>query len=65
MTAARAGRGRGRRGNKEAVRAYFNPTGFERWRKIYGSATEGVNRVQLDIREGQRHSWGGGLTFST
>jgi hypothetical protein len=34
MTAARAGRGRGWRGNKEAVRAYFNSTGFERWRKI-------------------------------
>ncbi|KAL6861573.1 hypothetical protein ACP4OV_017273 [Aristida adscensionis] len=39
-------------GDKEAVRAYFNSTGFERWRKIYGSATEGVNRVQLDIRDG-------------
>lgn len=39
-------------GDKEPVRAYFNSTGFERWRKIYGSATEGVNRVQLDIREG-------------
>ncbi|KAF0902347.1 hypothetical protein E2562_016198 [Oryza meyeriana var. granulata] len=39
-------------GDKEAVRAYFNSTGFERWRKIYGSATDGVNRVQLDIREG-------------
>lgn len=34
------------------MRAYFNSTGFERWRKIYGSATDGVNRVQLDIREG-------------
>ncbi|TVU12802.1 hypothetical protein EJB05_46462, partial [Eragrostis curvula] len=39
-------------GDKEAVRAYFNSTGFERWRKIYGSATEGVNRVHLDIRDG-------------
>ncbi|XP_006656602.2 magnesium protoporphyrin IX methyltransferase, chloroplastic [Oryza brachyantha] len=39
-------------GDKEAVRAYFNSTGFERWRKIYGSATDGVNRVQLDIRDG-------------
>uniref|UniRef100_A0ACD6AA03 Uncharacterized protein n=1 Tax=Avena sativa TaxID=4498 RepID=A0ACD6AA03_AVESA len=39
-------------GDKEAVRAYFNSTGFERWRKIYGSATDDVNRVQLDIREG-------------
>lgn len=39
-------------GDKEAVRAYFNSTGFERWRKIYGSNTDDVNRVQLDIREG-------------
>nr|CAD1830095.1 unnamed protein product [Ananas comosus var. bracteatus] len=39
-------------GDKEVVRDYFNTTGFERWRKIYGSSTEGVNRVQLDIRLG-------------
>ncbi|KAJ3691139.1 hypothetical protein LUZ61_020303 [Rhynchospora tenuis] len=36
---------------KAAVRDYFNSTGFERWRKIYGSSNE-VNRVQLDIRVG-------------
>uniref|UniRef100_A0A453QJJ3 Magnesium-protoporphyrin IX methyltransferase C-terminal domain-containing protein n=1 Tax=Aegilops tauschii subsp. strangulata TaxID=200361 RepID=A0A453QJJ3_AEGTS len=34
------------------VRAYFNSTGFERWRRIYDPATDDVNRVQLDIREG-------------
>ncbi|XP_074571252.1 magnesium protoporphyrin IX methyltransferase, chloroplastic [Curcuma longa] len=39
-------------GDKEVVRDYFNKTGFERWKKIYGDATEGVNRVQLDIRLG-------------
>ncbi|KAJ3672505.1 hypothetical protein LUZ60_007226 [Juncus effusus] len=37
---------------KAAVRDYFNSTGFERWRKIYGSNTDDVNRVQLDIRVG-------------
>ncbi|RRT74757.1 hypothetical protein B296_00019651, partial [Ensete ventricosum] len=39
-------------GDKEVVRDYFNNTGFERWKKIYGEATEGVNSVQLDIRLG-------------
>ncbi|XP_078441840.1 magnesium-protoporphyrin IX methyltransferase [Wolffia australiana] len=39
-------------GDKEVVKDYFNNTGFERWRKIYGESTEGVNRVQLDIRVG-------------
>ncbi|WOK92918.1 magnesium protoporphyrin IX methyltransferase, chloroplastic [Canna indica] len=38
--------------DKEVVREYFNNTGFERWKKIYGEATEDVNRVQLDIRLG-------------
>lgn len=33
------------------VRNYFNTTGFERWRKIYGETDE-VNKVQLDIRQG-------------
>jgi magnesium-protoporphyrin O-methyltransferase len=36
---------------KAAVKEYFNSTGFDRWRKIYGS-TDDVNRVQLDIRIG-------------
>ncbi|MEO0853921.1 MAG: magnesium protoporphyrin IX methyltransferase, partial [Cyanobacteria bacterium J06648_11] len=35
---------------KLVVKNYFNTTGFERWRKIYGDAQ--VNRVQRDIREG-------------
>jgi hypothetical protein len=43
-------------GVKEAVHAYFNSTEFERWCKIYGSASEGVNRVQLDIRDGNAHT---------
>lgn len=38
-------------GDKEVVREYFNSTGFQRWRKIYGD-TDDVNRVQLDIRIG-------------
>lgn len=38
-------------GDKEVVREYFNSTGFERWRKIYGDTDE-VNRVQKDIRLG-------------
>ncbi|CAL5044853.1 unnamed protein product [Urochloa decumbens] len=50
-------------GDKEAVRAYFNSTGFERWRKIYGSATEGVNRVQLDIREGHAQTVAAALSM--
>eukprot|EP00898_Chlorokybus_atmophyticus_P008736 jgi/Chlat1/8864/Chrsp91S08175 len=33
------------------VRNYFDTTGFERWRKIYGE-TDDVNKVQLDIRVG-------------
>lgn len=39
-------------GDKEVVKDYFNTTGFQRWRKIYGESTEGVNKVQLDIRLG-------------
>ncbi|KAK7291517.1 hypothetical protein RIF29_06725 [Crotalaria pallida] len=37
--------------DKEVVREYFNSTGFQRWKKIYGD-TDDVNRVQLDIRVG-------------
>ena len=36
---------------KEVVRAYFNGTGFERWRRIYSDNQE-VNRVQEHIRRG-------------
>ncbi|XVE56498.1 hypothetical protein DITRI_Ditri04bG0015200 [Diplodiscus trichospermus] len=38
-------------GDKEVVRNYFNNSGFQRWKKIYGE-TDDVNRVQLDIRQG-------------
>ncbi|KAI8544093.1 hypothetical protein RHMOL_Rhmol08G0268800 [Rhododendron molle] len=38
-------------GDKEVVREYFNSTGFQRWKKIYGE-TDDVNRVQMDIRIG-------------
>lgn len=38
-------------GDKEVVREYFNQSGFQRWRKIYGD-TDDVNRVQRDIRIG-------------
>eukprot|EP00238_Polyblepharides_amylifera_P015726 CAMPEP_0196579586 /NCGR_PEP_ID=MMETSP1081-20130531/23143_1 /TAXON_ID=36882 /ORGANISM="Pyramimonas amylifera, Strain CCMP720" /LENGTH=305 /DNA_ID=CAMNT_0041899215 /DNA_START=260 /DNA_END=1177 /DNA_ORIENTATION=+ len=35
----------------ESVKNYFNTTGYDRWRKIYGE-TDDVNKVQLDIRTG-------------
>nr|KYP49002.1 Magnesium-protoporphyrin O-methyltransferase [Cajanus cajan] len=38
-------------GDKEVVREYFNNSGFQRWKKIYGDTDE-VNRVQRDIRVG-------------
>ncbi|KAK8583773.1 hypothetical protein V6N13_109170 [Hibiscus sabdariffa] len=38
-------------GDKEVVRNYFNNSGFQRWKKIYGETDE-VNKVQLDIRLG-------------
>ena len=34
-----------------SVREYFNTSGFDRWKKIYGE-TDDVNKVQLDIRTG-------------
>ncbi len=39
---------------KLLVKDYFNGTGFERWRKIYGTDT--VNRVQADIRAGHQRT---------
>jgi len=39
---------------KTIVRDYFNTTGFERWRKIYGE--ESVNRVQQAIRRGHQRT---------
>lgn len=42
-------------GDKEVVREYFNNSGFQRWKKIYGE-TDDVNRVQLDIRLGHSNT---------
>ncbi|WP_008312452.1 magnesium protoporphyrin IX methyltransferase [Leptolyngbya sp. PCC 6406] len=38
--------------DKTIVREYFNATGFDRWRRIYGDGE--VNKVQLDIRKGHQ-----------
>lgn len=38
--------------DKTIVREYFNSTGFDRWRRIYGDGD--VNSVQLDIRTGHQ-----------
>lgn len=38
--------------DKTVVREYFNATGFDRWRRIYGDGE--VNKVQLDIRIGHQ-----------
>ncbi|WAL61120.1 magnesium protoporphyrin IX methyltransferase [Thermocoleostomius sinensis] len=40
--------------DKTVVREYFNATGFDRWRRIYG--TGDVNKVQLDIRKGHQQT---------
>lgn len=40
--------------DKTIVREYFNSTGFERWRRIYGDGE--VNKVQLDIRNGHQQT---------
>ncbi len=40
--------------DKKIVKEYFNATGFERWRKIYGDAE--VNKVQEDIRIGHQQT---------
>ena len=39
--------------DKTIVREYFNATGFDRWRRIYGDDSD-VNKVQLDIRKGHQ-----------
>ncbi|WP_088429095.1 magnesium protoporphyrin IX methyltransferase [Halomicronema hongdechloris] len=38
--------------DKAIVKDYFNATGFDRWRRIYGDGE--VNKVQLDIRKGHQ-----------
>jgi magnesium-protoporphyrin O-methyltransferase len=40
--------------DKTIVREYFNATGFDRWRRIYGDGE--VNQVQLDIRVGHQQT---------
>jgi magnesium-protoporphyrin O-methyltransferase len=39
--------------DKAVVKDYFNQTGFDRWRRIYGE-TENVNKVQKKIRLGHQ-----------
>ena len=41
--------------DKTEVREYFNATGFDRWRRIYGEGDD-VNKVQLDIRTGHQQT---------
>jgi len=41
--------------DKRVVKEYFNSTGFERWRRIYGTG-EDVNKVQRDIRTGHQQT---------
>ena len=38
--------------DKTIVKDYFNSTGYDRWRRIYGNGE--VNTVQLDIRKGHQ-----------
>lgn len=40
--------------DKAIVKEYFNATGFDRWRRIYGEGE--VNRVQQDIRQGHQQT---------
>jgi magnesium-protoporphyrin O-methyltransferase len=40
--------------DKTIVKDYFNSTGFDRWRRIYGNGE--VNKVQLDIRTGHQQT---------
>jgi magnesium-protoporphyrin O-methyltransferase len=41
--------------DKTIVKEYFNTTGFDRWRRIYGNNGD-VNKVQLDIRNGHQQT---------
>lgn len=40
--------------DKKIVKEYFNATGFDRWRRIYGDGE--VNNVQKDIRVGHQQT---------
>jgi len=46
-----------------SVRNYFDNEGFQRWNRIYGTETEGVNGVQLDIRRGHATTVGTVLSW--
>ncbi|MGD1938052.1 MAG: magnesium protoporphyrin IX methyltransferase [Cyanophyceae cyanobacterium] len=41
--------------DKTVVRDYFNSTGFDRWRRIYGEGDD-INKVQRDIRTGHQRT---------
>jgi len=41
--------------DKAIVKDYFNQTGFDRWRRIYGE-TDDVNKVQKKIRQGHQQT---------
>ncbi|MFB2921247.1 MULTISPECIES: magnesium protoporphyrin IX methyltransferase [Aerosakkonema] len=49
--------------DKTIVQDYFNSTGFDRWRRIYGDGE--VNKVQLDIREGHQQTVATTLSWLT
>jgi magnesium-protoporphyrin O-methyltransferase len=40
--------------DKTIVKDYFNSTGFDRWKRIYGDGE--VNKVQFDIRNGHQQT---------
>jgi magnesium-protoporphyrin O-methyltransferase len=41
--------------DKAIVKDYFNQTGFDRWRRIYGETSD-VNKVQKKIRQGHQQT---------
>lgn len=41
--------------DKTEVREYFNATGFDRWKRIYGEGDD-VNKVQMNIRIGHQQT---------
>ena len=40
--------------DKAIVKEYFNNTGFDRWKRIYGDGE--VNKIQLDVRIGHQRT---------
>ena len=49
--------------DKTVVRDYFNATGFDRWRRIYGDGE--VNKVQANIRTGHQKTIDNALVWLT